>query len=93
MLAVCVVFLDVPGVAFAVRHPLLTPRIAVSHSFMICHPPGRVSTYALMATAVFQLLFAKSFAAVFASAFVTWTTSLTYAFCCAALGAGIVNSC
>jgi len=50
-----------------------------------------ISTYALMATAVFQLLFANSFAAVFASAFVTCTTSLTYAFCCAALGAGIVE--
>ena len=44
-----------------------------------------------MATAVFQLLFANSFAAVFASALVTCTTSPTYAFCCAALGAGIVN--
>jgi hypothetical protein len=44
-----------------------------------------------MATAVFQLLFANSFAAVFASALVTCTTSLTYAFCCAALGAGIVD--
>ena len=44
-----------------------------------------------MATDVFQLLFASSFAAVFASAFVTCTTSLTYAFCCAALGAGIVE--
>ena len=45
----------------------------------------------LMATAVFQLLFANSFAAVFASAFVTCTTSLTYTLCCAALGAGIVQ--
>lgn len=43
-----------------------------------------------MATDVFQLLFANSLAAVFASALVTCTTSLTYAFCCAALGAGIV---
>ena len=44
-----------------------------------------------MATDVFQLLFANSLAAVFASALVTCTTSLTYAFCCAALGAGIVK--
>ena len=44
-----------------------------------------------MATEVFQLLFANSFAAVFESAFVTCTTSLTYAFCCAALGAGMVR--
>lgn len=59
---------------------------------MGCPRPGEmVSTYALMAIAVFQLLFANSFAAVFASAFVTCTTSLTYTLCCAALGAGIVK--
>lgn len=51
-----------------------------------------MSTYALIATDVFQLLLASSFAAVFESACVTCTTSLTYAFCCAALGAGIVES-
>ena len=48
-------------------------------------------TYALIAAEVFQLLFASSFAAVFESACVTCTTSLTYTFCCAALGAGIVK--
>lgn len=52
----------------------------------------RLSTYALMAADVFQLLLASSFAAVFESVCVTCTTSLTDSFCCAALGAGIVKS-
>jgi hypothetical protein len=60
---------------------------------LTCSSRERVFTYALMATDVFQLLFASSFAAVFESACVTCTTSLTYCFCCAALGAGgIVKS-
>lgn len=38
---------------------------------------GKDSTYALIAAEVFQLLLASSFAAVFGSACVTCTTSLT----------------
>jgi len=58
----------------AIDHPLLVPRASL-YSFPtlsdhVIHKE-RISTYALMATDVFQLLFASSFAAVFESACVT----------------------
>ena len=83
------------GHIIALIHLLFAPRAQLysqsTHSGHGICQEKRISTYALMATDVFQLLFANNFAAVFESACVTCTTSLTYAFCCAALGAGIVK--